>query len=223
MSVIQRAGSVGAYYGSPWGASSPCNTVQQQTNAFYIHTYLRARGWTTNAIAGMLGNMQVESSINPGRWQNDDVGNYELGYGLVQWTPPTKYTNWCTENGYDDPSEMDNALNRIIYELASGLQWIPTNSYNMSFGEFATSNLSPSELAKVFLLNYERPADQSTSAQNYRGGLANSWYLYLTGSEPPEVDPDEPSIITKAKKRKYNFLLFNRKRRLIQNGQRRIY
>lgn len=36
-----------------------------QVNARYIWAYLQAKGWTLNAVAGVLGNMQSESSINP--------------------------------------------------------------------------------------------------------------------------------------------------------------
>ena len=38
---------------------------QMQVNASYIWAYLQAQGWTLNAVAGMLGNMQSESAINP--------------------------------------------------------------------------------------------------------------------------------------------------------------
>lgn len=221
MSVIERNGSYGTYYGSPTGTSSPCTTSQQQTNALYIYGYLTDKGWTLNAIAGLLGNMQVESSINPGRWQNDDVDNTSLGYSLVQWTPTTKYTNWCAEQGYTDPSAMDSALARIIYEVENGLQWIPTGQYNYTFEEFTTSNLTSSELAKAFLLNYERPADQSSSAQNYRAQLASAWYAFLGSEEPPEPEP-EPEV-KKRKRKRYNFILFNKKRRAILNGQRKLY
>ena len=43
---------------------------EQQTNATYIRNYLQPDGWTLNAIAAMLGNMETESTINPGTWEN---------------------------------------------------------------------------------------------------------------------------------------------------------
>jgi hypothetical protein len=100
---------------------------------------------------------------------------------------------------------MDSNLARIIYEVKNNIQWIGTGKYyGMSFKEFTTSTKSVSELAVGFLLCYERPADQSPAVQLYRSGLAKAWYKYLTG-----VDPIDP----KKKKKKYNFILFNRKRR----------
>ena len=74
---------------------------EMESNAKEIYTYLSDKGWTLNAISGLLGNMQRESTINPGLWQSLKEGNYSGGYGLVQWTPATKYTNWAKANGYD--------------------------------------------------------------------------------------------------------------------------
>lgn len=211
MSVVLRNGIYGDYYGSDWDSSNPLTNTQMEVNARYIFSYLVAKGWTVNAIAGILGNMQVESSLNPGRWQNDRVQGDATshGYSLVQWTPYTKYTEWCSSNGYSDPSEMDTALARIIYEVENNIQWIGVgNFYGISFDEFTHSMMSPYDLGKAFILCYERPADQSAEAQDYRGTLANTWYEYLTG-----ITPVNPGISTK-KKNKFKFHLFNRRRQI---------
>ena len=50
------------------------NMDEMKINAIYIYSALSDAGWTLNAIAGILGNMQSESAINPGRWQSDRVG-----------------------------------------------------------------------------------------------------------------------------------------------------
>lgn len=211
-----RSGTYGNYYGSQWGTSQPLTQSEMEVNAKYIFSYLTAKGWTKNSICALLGNLQAESSINPGRWQSDNVGSTSNGYGLVQWTPSTKYTEWCTTQGYSDPSEMDNNLKRIIYEVDNGLQWISTNTYSLSFKEFTSSVMSVSDLAKAFLLNYERPKDQSEPVQNYRSELASNWYTYLTG-----VNPSQPSNPSNRRKRRYKFVLY--KRRNNQYGKARIY
>lgn len=209
MSAILRRGIFGDYYGNTFDTSIALTKSQMEVNALYIYSFLKHEGWSENSIAAMLGNMQAESSINPGRWQGNNVGGGPA-YGLVQWDPFTKYTEWATSNGYSDPSEMDSNLARILYEVKNKIQWYATNRFNFSFEEFATSDLSVSELAKAFLLCYERPADQSESVQNYRASLAESWYTYLTGQ-----DPSNPDSSSKNKKNKFNFILFNRKRRSI--------
>ena len=202
-----RFGLYGTYIGDEFDSSSALTLDQMQVNAKYIYTYLAARGWTKNAIAGLLGNMQVESSINPGRWQSDRVGGDSSGhgYGLVQWTPYTIYTEWVS----GDPSTMDNNLSRIIYEIENNLQWIGVGDFaGMSFRDFSTSLLSPYELGRAFILCYERPADQSSEAQAYRGSLASSWFEYLSGVNPTPT--------SKKKKKNFKFVLFNKRR--VLNG-----
>ena len=209
--ATERRGSCGVYYGSTYIESEHLTQREMEVNATYIYVFLSLlNGWTINAVSALLGNMQAESSINPGRWQSEDIFNVNMGYSLVQWTPATKYILWCDEQGYNDPSEMDNALNRILYEVENKIQWYATPSYNFSFSAFTQSNDSVGELAKAFLLNYERPADQSASVQAYRASLAENWYRYLTGQ-----DPDVPTPTPTGKKNEgYNFLLFNRRKRV---------
>ena len=205
-----RSGSFGGYYGSLQNESTPLTTEEMKQNAIYIYSYLLASGWSVNAIAGMLGNLQAESTINPGRWQSDDAGNTSMGYGLVQWTPSTKYTDWCSEQDITDPSAMDSNLSRILYEVENSVQWISTSAYPLSFKDFSTSKASVSELAKAFLLCYERPADQSESVQEYRASLSLLWYSALTGETP--IEPETPTT-TRKKKRSNYFLLFNQRKR----------
>lgn len=189
---------------------------QMKVNATYIYNYYLKKGWTAFAICGMLGNMQRESTINPGIWQNlDQYQNSQNGYGLVQWTPASNYLDWCFERSLNS-KYMSSNLARIDYEFNNNLQWIPTDKYSMSFSAFSKSTLSPSVLAEVFLLNYERAG---VSALAERQKNANYWYEYLTGNVSPD-EPDEPDEPvnpggTTSKKRKgYNFVLFGRRRRI---------
>lgn len=212
-----RYGTYGDYYGSYLGESAPLTSAQMEVSAFYIYSALTDKGWTPEAISGLLGNLQHESSINPGRWQNDDVGNVSMGYSLVQWTPSTNYTEWCAAEGRSDPSAMDNAIARILYELESGLQYYATDSYPLSFREFTQSTGSPYDLACAFAWNYERSwtvlygtEAEKEALRQQRGGAAESWYTYLTGREP--TPPGSGGSTTKTKRRKkYNFVLFGRK------------
>ena len=223
MSTVVREGTYGSYYTSAYNTSNPLNEEQQKVNATYIYKYLTDKGWSVNAIAGLLGNLQAESSINPGRWESERVyGTIDgrlVGVGLVQWTPYTKFTEWVRTylNRGNDYNDLDNNLARIIYEVENNLQWITTSSYPLSFKEFTTSDLAPSYLGGAFVINYERPRDQSEAVQDYRGELADKWYTYITGGEVPPIDGDIPSeggdtsegII---KRHKYKFNLFCRKR-----------
>lgn len=168
------------------------NTSQMTENAQYILDYFIAKGWTKNAICGMLGNMQRESTMNPGIWQNLDEGNTSLGFGLVQWTPATNYTNWADSQGLEW-GVMDSNLKRIEYELANpSLQWIVTPTYSESFSEFTKSTESPEYLASVFLYNYERAG---VSAEDERRTNARYWYDNLTaGSSEEETVSYNPRL-----------------------------
>ena len=148
---------------------------QMRQNAAYILRYLTSRGWTRNAACAILGNMESESTINPGIWESLIYGNYSGGYGLVQWTPASKYTDWAAANGYEI-GDINGQLERIIWEMQNGEQWIATSSYPMSFAEFARSSDSPYNLAMAFMACYERPADPY---QPIRGEQAEYWNAAL--------------------------------------------
>lgn len=150
---------------------------EMENNAKLFSDYFLSKGWSLNAICGMLGNIQTESNINPGIWEGLIEGNLEGGYGLVQWTPATKYINWAGSNYQDGYKQCD----RIIYEKDNSLQWISTSLYPMTFEEFSTSDLPVELLADMFLKNYERPFDDN---QPIRGTQALYWYEFLKGSTP---------------------------------------
>lgn len=71
---LLREGEYGYYYGNTFNSSEHLTTEQQKINAYYLYSALSDKGWTLNSICGILGNMEVESSINPGRWQSDRIG-----------------------------------------------------------------------------------------------------------------------------------------------------
>lgn len=162
---------------------------EMQINARYIWNYLGSRGWSLEAVCGMLGNMQVESTINPAIWESL-TQNENKGYGLVQWTPATKFLNWCSQNNLD-PSVMDSALKRLEYELENGLQYYATNDYPLTFKQFKTSTKDPNYLAMAFLYNYERARELQ---QPVRGKYAQQWYEYLA-----ELTPQDPTFTKKKK------------------------
>jgi surface antigen len=158
------------------------NEESRRLNARYICKYLINCGWSLNAVAGLLGNLEHESYINPGV---TEFGG--SGYGLVQWTPPSKFTNWCdAQNPKLDHDDVDAQLARIEHERnhdfgvhnGGNAYSCSCNQYNFytadqygtkftgsagpfgpeKFYDFATSTKSPYDLACAFLYNYEKPA-----------------------------------------------------------------
>lgn len=158
---------------------------EMQNNAQIIFNTLLLKGWTKNAIAGMLGNMQKESTINPGIWQNLNP-NPSLGWGLVQWTPSTNFTDWAAANGYAN-DDGDAQLIWIDTVTASVGQWIPTTQYPETFEEFKVSTQTPEYLADCFLKNFERPGEID---QPDRQRYARYWFDWWEGSPVPPPNPN---------------------------------
>lgn len=167
-----EGGGGGGETGEWISKDGPLTIEEMKTNASNIWEFFKTEGWTLNAVCAMLGNMQSESSINPSRWENDDVGNMDDGFGLVQWTPARNYIDWAGSNYKDGNRQCE----RIIYELENGIQWYATPEYDLTFSEFSKSTATPRYLAMAFINNYERPFD---SNQPIRGDQAEFWYNYL--------------------------------------------
>lgn len=129
-------------------------------NAQIVANYF-AGEWTMQAISALCGNMRVESSINPNVWEFGYGHDPSRGYGLVQWTPATKYIDWATANGL--PWQHGNSqLARIEYEWRNEVQWIPISDYNyMTFGEFTQSTHDVDYLTPAFTWSYERPSKEA--------------------------------------------------------------
>lgn len=166
---------------------------QRQNNAQIIYNGLIARGWSELAIFATLGNMDKESRLNPGIWQSLDEGNLEGGYGLTQWTPASKYIDWCTENNYDKAT-IETALTRLDLEFSGQFgQWIPTSDYPMSAQDYKVATTADANLyglTAAFMRNYERPASTSSLSERYE--LATYWQNFLQGGTV--VTPDEPYV-----------------------------
>lgn len=154
-------------------------------NASLVFNYLYDKGWSINAIAGLLGNMQKESTINPGIWQNLDSGHAEpWGFGLVQFTPSTKYTDWAKDNGY----AADDGTGQLEFIDGNHGEYIPTDAYNLSYANFKSSTNSPEWLAYAFMYNYERPKELN---QPERQTYARYWYNWLNNIDNPTPNPPE--------------------------------
>lgn len=175
---------------SSWVYGNRYLSMSEMTNnAWIVYYRLGAYGWTDEAISAILGNMQHESTINPGIWQ--DLTEYTGGYGLVQWTPYTKYSTWA---GAGWQNNGDIQCERINYELDQGLQWNSDGSYvpseyKMEFADFVQSHADPGYLAKVWLYCYEKPSNPSDKEVD-RATAGGYWYSVITGEDPP--DPPEP-------------------------------
>lgn len=201
--------------------------LEMEHNANIIINYYRSIGINDSTIAGILGNMQAESTLSPGL---NEVGGGG-GYGLVQWTPKQDLINACNTLGLSPYTLGDVQIQVVIKEIegtpASIRQWYTTSGFitpyynsgatsdmvGISGSDFLnnTMNWTPDKLAIMFMVGYERPSyDPSMNHYTNRQQYALNWFNYMGGVIPPT-----PTI---RKRKGYNFVLFNRNRRKLLNG-----
>lgn len=148
---------------------------QQVHNMNLVYDYFISRGWTANAIAGMLGNMMVESTVNPWRFQHSSLDWSDPaaiiadqgGMGLTQWTPCNKYYGWAVGAGLD-PKSGTSMCDRIKHEQDNGLQWNLDNILHYNWAQYVSSTETPEILSRVFLWAYERPGHLSPEEEAER-------------------------------------------------------
>lgn len=174
----QGGGTVPTPIGNYVSSNTYLNDTQKAINARCIYDYLRSRGWSKNAICGMLGNFEKESTINPGLWQYREANNLDNAFGLPQWRPSRTYVNWANQNGYVIGA-MDAQLDRLEWEVDTGAggKYDPESPYLMSFSEFKTSTQPVAYLARAFMYNYEKPGDSSSETE--RVNNATKWWNTL--------------------------------------------
>lgn len=198
---------------------------EMENNANIIINYYRGVGINDCTIAAILGNMQAESTLSPGL--NERGGG---GYGLVQWTPKQDLIDACSTLSLSPYTSGDVQIQVVIEEIigpASVRQWYTSQAFIQNYynsGATAdmigisgldfldnTMNWTPDKLAVLFMAGYERPSyDPNINHYTNRQQYALNWYSYMGGIIPPT-----PSG---RKKKGYNFVLFNKRRRLIANG-----
>lgn len=175
---------------NPWGSGSYM-PPEAEHNGLQIYNMLSARGWTVEAICGLLGNACHESFLNPAQVQ---VG-YKMdttrgGFGLVQWTPKTNWSNWASKENHSVNSGYWQTY--CIDTEENIRQYYRTSSYPLSYAEFKASTETPEYLVRAFFANYER-GNPAKANMPRRIAYANWWYERLTGVEPsptPDPDPD---------------------------------
>lgn len=196
------------------GEFPPQLTTDQEKNAWIVWQFLKSKGYTEQAAAGILGNMDQESGIMP---DTEQIGG--PAYGLVQWdgsayplVPP------ATWNGREYVQNLMRAAGifgdyRTIKAQCQLLEWcmfngqyIKTSAYPYSVAQFKTlTNISTATTA--FEANFERPAVTHPE----RVQLAIKWYNKLHGLKPPTPSGNL--------KEQLNKFYSTYKERYVQNGQ----
>ena len=179
-------------------------------------------GWTDGFICGVIGNIWQECQWNPWLWESGRVGDMEAGFGLVQWTPASKYIDWAEEQGLDYKS-IWSQFARIKYEYENGLQWNKdyksvwntaapeqyraTNKLNWQYWATIYRPYNPeaanwelnwlNDCTACFMDCYERPAEETANLE-YRRQRAAEAYGGLVVQDPgfdwPVADGNAGSV-----------------------------
>lgn len=163
--------------------------AEMDSNAVKFYYEMTRLGVSYSAILGMLANLEAESTINPGIWENLDP--YVGGYGLVQWTPYTKYSEWAGANWENNGLKE---CERIIYEANNGIQWFanpaaPDYGYPasppISFLDYITDMGDPKTLADYWTLYYEHPNESYIADRLAQHQAQVNYYDTLLGGGAP--------------------------------------
>lgn len=121
--------------------------------------------WSKESLSALVGNMYRESTVNPDLYEMGYDWSADRGYGLCQWTPRSRLSNWADSEGLNYRLG-DTQVKRIHYEVVNNIQWLnDTNFYHnptghiYSFTEFITNSrgYTLEELTIDFCWHYERP------------------------------------------------------------------
>lgn len=163
------------------GVNAYLTQSEMENNATEFYGYFNSKGFTIESVAGMLGNLQQESNINPGMKQTASASS---GWGLIQWTPSSNLTDYATAYGVDwATGEIQTQL--MWDEIINGYggQWIPKPSLGYEYTGAEFSQLTDvAESCKAYLYERERAG---VEALDKRLTYASNWYEYLTGVTPP--------------------------------------
>lgn len=148
-------------------------------NCNYLKEYLKSVGLTDAGIAGLMGNLQAESSIFSNNMENTkegkfhdesyteaiDSGNYsrdrfiddEIGYGLAQWTYPSRKAalyDYCQSKG-TSISDIQSQAEFLVQEL---------QEYSKVWKVLTTSN-DLEDCTKTVLYDFEGPESPGSKLQ----------------------------------------------------------
>lgn len=188
---------------------------ERNNNGYCFFSNMSNKGWSLSAIAGALGNIRYESSINPGACE---IGRgeprsgslyYAGGLGLIQWTDYPPYTgqyvnpllwyansvsaNWWSGNLQCDLIDLADDPTVTDCGVGQGARWgwqYNTHAY-LSYDDYKIFSGTPEEAAEIWMYSMERPGSSASLAQ--REFYASYWYDWLGGQTPDvPTDPNNP-------------------------------
>lgn len=156
-----------------------------------IWEYLKAQGLTDAGAAGLMGNLYAESGLRPNNLQNSyegklgmadaeytemvdrgtyaNFGNDRAGYGLAQWTYPSRKAALLAYAKATGKSigDLEMQLGFLMQELSTGYKTVLN---------ILRTTVSVREASDAVLLQFERPSDQSEARQKQRSEYGQKYF-----------------------------------------------
>lgn len=181
------------------------------SNEQKIWSFLFGKIGNAYGVAGLMGNLNAESGLNPNNLQNSyekslgmtdaqytaavDNGSYtnfakdSAGYGLAQWTYHTRKAallSYAKSIGGSIGS-LDMQLNFLYKELSE--------NYKTSVLAVLKSAKSVREASDVVLTKFERPANQSEAVKVKRASYGQTYYDKYAGSSGSTIVKKEENTM----------------------------
>lgn len=157
-------------------------TSEIEQNALLIRQYLMDHGWSQAAAAGVVGNAEAESQMNPGQAENgygvpynDTDVSFRGGLGLVQWTPNDPADDHpLIKYAMDHNSVWKNPTLQLKY-IMDPSHWMGGPLYPLAvYGLLQDSNKAGYDYAQYYVVP---PGGDAT--YRYRASLADNWMTFF--------------------------------------------
>lgn len=185
----------------------------------FIWNFLTGKGLNAFAVAGIMGNLYAESGLYPNNLQNTyekkfrmtddeytkavDSGRYtnfvkdSAGYGLAQWTYHTR------KSGLLDHAKKTNRSIGDI-QMQCEFMWAEMQNYGKMM-QVLKSATSVRQASDIFLLEFERPANQGEVVKMARMGYGMNYYNKHASTpeknkplpKPSTPPPAKPSFLVR--------------------------
>lgn len=175
------------------------------SNAKKIWDFLKSKGFNDYSCAGIIGNMDAESGLNPknlqdsyqarlgftddsyvaainsGAYSRDRFIHDNAGAFLCQWT-------WHTRKAalYDYAKSKGVSIGDLQMQLEFFYKELSEIFFSVLIDLRTASSVL--EASNIILLKYECPADQSVSMQNKRASMAQTYYSRFASGQAKEVE-----------------------------------
>jgi hypothetical protein len=138
-------------------------TVGASSNSGKLWNFYKGKGLSDGAVAGILGNLQQESGLDP-----TAVNKKSGAFGIGQWLGSRKKAlfQYAKDNG-KDVNSLDTQMQYLWKELSSG-----------QYGDLSQMNgMTPEQAAIYFEKKFEKSGGSANDKrQGYAGGFFNQYH-----------------------------------------------